>query len=360
MRFNLPLYSYVFFIFIFTSCFTDVPEVEVNSSYQSNIIISNENHLAFPDIIEYNDTWYVSYRESDAHVNGTFSKIIVLKSNDFLIWEQCNIFELPGYDLRDPKFSYNEMTDSLYLHFHITNENGTLSKEYGSERKNIYVEFDKLKNIFNEKEYQELKQAPNFPNYWLWRPYWYNNKLYVGGYKTGTVNLLKYESINSVPIIISQIIGDGIGESTLSVYNNKMYILSRRRDDALFSVLPVKMDSIKKIKNNVLLPITDSKILSIGPLGGPNMILFDNFVFLGGRSVDGAKKDRTMFYKYYPLKDEIQHYETMISYGDNSYPGMMLKDNYIYGVYYTQNSSLNRLEIRSFVININDLSESDI
>ena len=227
---------------------TDVPEIEKNNNDELNIIVSSNEHLAFPDIIYYKDEWYVSYRESDAHVHGLFSKIYVLKSRDFVNWINCNTYEIPGYDLRDPKFSFNEITDSLYLHFHVTDEIAALSKNYGTLRKNYYVEYDKLKKVFKDKEYRELNQAPNFPNYWLWRPYWYNNKLYVGGYKSGKVNLLKYESVNSEPIIISEINGNWLSETTLSVYNNQMYILSRRTHDTSFSKLPVDIDSRKHQK----------------------------------------------------------------------------------------------------------------
>lgn len=100
--------------------------------------------------------------------------------------------------LRDPKFSYNEMTNSLYLHFHVVNEKGTLSTNYGATRKNYYAPFDKNKFKFNEERFYELKQPQNLSNFWLWRPYWYNNNLYVGGNNSGKLIFLRYSNIDIV------------------------------------------------------------------------------------------------------------------------------------------------------------------
>jgi hypothetical protein len=356
MRVHYSIYPLIFFIFLFSSCSDKVSEIQIKSSSKnlSNIVVSSENHLAFPDIIKYKDEWYVTYRESDAHVHGSFSKIKVIKSLDFLSWEECNTFEIQGYDLRDPKFSFNEITDSLYLHFHVTDEIGTLSANYGTIRSNLYVEYDKIKQKFNDEKLHELQQASGFPNFWLWRPLWHNNVLYVGGYKTGRVNLYKYKGINSKPIIISEITGGGISETTISVFKNQFYFLSRREFDTPFFRLSVDMDSIESINSNILLPILEINILPIRSFGGPNMLVIDSIAYIGGRVSDNFGVPRTMIFRYSFIDKTLEPIITLQSYGDNSYPGMHLMDYFIYGVYYTQNESLNRFEIRSFVINSNE------
>lgn len=344
-------YALLFLLaFFISSCiYEDAPEVLWNEAkYDPHVIIKSNNHLAFPDLINYNDTWYVTYRESDAHIHGSFSKIIVLKSKDFINWEQCNVYEKVGWDLRDPKFSYNEITDSLFLHIHSTNEIGTERMGYGTIRKNQYFVFNKNYNRFEVNE-GELKSTDEYKNYWLWRPYWYNNNLYVSAYRSGNNLFYKYDNINKEPIIIGKMNGEAINETTFRVYNNKLYFIARRNnEDALFGSLNENLDSLKNIKTSTFIPF-EYNILKIGQLGGPNMVIHDSIAYIGGRS-ELSSIDRTIIYKYSILSKEIDILVVLESYGDNSYPGMVLIDNTIYGIYYTQNNNYNGYEIKGFKI----------
>lgn len=91
----------------------------------------------------------------------------------------------------------------------------------------------------------------------------------------------------------------------------------------------------------------DTDTLPIGQLAGPNMILHNNIAYIGGRTkIDEV--DRTSIYKYSLISKEIDLINALESYGDNSYPGMVLINNVIYGIYYTQNKNFNGYEIKSF------------
>jgi hypothetical protein len=350
--------KFIFFSFLvifLSSCiFDDSPIVSWNEEeHRQNIILESANHLAFPDLIKYKDSWYVVYRESDAHVNGSFSKINVLKSNDFVNWFECNTYEKKGWDLRDPKFSLNDKNDHLYLHIHAANEAGTNDLKYATIRENYYIKFDRRYNRFEEFETKKLINHKGYFNYWLWRPYWFENNLYVSGYLGMNNIFYKYNSIDSNPVIINRIEGYNFGETTFRVYNNRLYFLSRRINDTVFGSLTIDMDSINKITEPTIVS-KEVEIFQIGQLGGPNMVICDSIVYIGGRSRI-KDIDRTAIYKYSLINKKIELLYTLESYGDNSYPGMYLIDNIIYGVYYTQNKNFNGFEIRSFKIAVNGI-----
>jgi len=61
-------------------------------------------HNAFTDLIRWNDKWYCTFREADAHVGGD-GLIRVLTSSDGEKWESVAGITEKGIDLRDPKFS---------------------------------------------------------------------------------------------------------------------------------------------------------------------------------------------------------------------------------------------------------------
>ena len=108
------------FVVLLNSCLIDIPEnIDWNTdNYEPEVMVTSHYHLGFPDLAFYKNHWYVSYRESDDHGGPltTFSKIHILRSTDFKKWDEINVYEYPGYDLREGVFSYNDKTDNLYLH----------------------------------------------------------------------------------------------------------------------------------------------------------------------------------------------------------------------------------------------------
>lgn len=61
-------------------------------------------HNAFTDLIRFNDQWYCTFREADAHVGGD-GKLRVLSSPDGEKWASAALLTEKGIDLRDPKLS---------------------------------------------------------------------------------------------------------------------------------------------------------------------------------------------------------------------------------------------------------------
>lgn len=348
--------SKLFFLLIslfLTSCFYDIIDDPFNveeaiDNYDLRVVASSEKHLAFPDLIYYDSTWFVTYRESDLHVLGTYSKILVLKSVDFRNWIFCNSFENPSYDLRDPKFSFNEITNELYLHFHGAS-NLTQTSRYSLTRENFYVSYNTQNSKFNDEDKIKILKLPTSNSYsWLWRPIWHDGNLYAAGYLSG-LKFHKYTDIESVPYtIFNSNIG---GETTLRFYNNRLYALSRYGDGAIFGESTISSDSMMKLDKSIDNLMDWTTLKFNGQLGGPNMLIKDSTVYLGGR-IKQKEIPRTAIYKY-SLKDKsLNLMEELVSYGDNSYPGLYIRNDSLYGVYYTQSRDFDKFEILSFVMDL--------
>ena len=333
MKYILP-----FLIVLLISCERDIVD-DGSNAVIGDIVVSNisdiavssigdivvsKNHLSFPDLVYFNNMWYVVYRESDGHI-GTYSIIKVLKSKDFDKWEEIFSYELSGWDLRDPKFSLNQSYNKLYLHFH-----STTFKNYGVQRENLYIEYNQQINNFSKEEadIKKIVVPTNYENIWLWRPEWNNGVLYCIGYNPNIIKgvvLFTYPTITATNPNITPLLDHlGATEGTIRFNNDQVYCLIRRNsNDAILGEYNIKKTSDFSWNN----------IISLYDFGGPNMVLSDDFIFLGGR------KNDSLFIGRLKLKDSnnsIEELEKLPSMGDCSYPGMVLFNNMLYIAYYTQ------------------------
>lgn len=350
--FLLNLSSILFLLFAI-SCMYDIPVEEVRSnkeyilSIELDTIITSSNHLAFPDIINYKDSiWLLAYRESDKHVYGSFSRIKILKSSDFKKWEEINSYEIKGFDLRDPKFSLDKERNKLYLHFHSASENGTMGK-YANYRYNYYCVFNNSTKRFNTETDGTITTPDLFPQDWLWKPIWNRGVMLAGGYLKKGLRFYKYEDILGTPLVFSELNENSPSECALLIDNNKIYALVRRDGDTLIGNLSISMDSLMNIQSSSNEVSFNWTSIPIRELGGPNMVVVNGIIYIAGRA-DGI----TSIYAFDPKSQKVNHVLSLPFNGENGYPGLFSLKNNIFGVYYTQNSSLS-FEIRTFIIKLN-------
>jgi hypothetical protein len=67
-------------------------------------IWNQAQHSAFTDLIRFENQWFCTFRESEAHIGGN-GKIRVLASRDGEQWDSAALLSEEGVDLRDPKLS---------------------------------------------------------------------------------------------------------------------------------------------------------------------------------------------------------------------------------------------------------------
>jgi len=315
-------YIFIFLVIFFFSC----EKNEINAIIQNttvNDVVVSKNHLGFPDVIYFDDIWYVVYRESDGHI-GTYSIIKIVRSKDFVNWEEIFSYKLNGWDLRDPKFSYDQLNNKLYLHINATTYNN-----YGSQRKNLYIEYNQQLNNFptDTAGIKEYIVPDKYQNIWLWRPEWNNGILYCVGYNpaviTGTA-LFTYQTITANPDVIPLLDYSDATEATIRFRNDIAYCLVRRDShSAVFGT--ASLENLSKF-NWSNIPVL--------AFGGPNMVLTNQFAFVGGRN-NGLLYIGKLDLETYSLTE----LEKLPSSGDCSYPGMVIQSDSLYVVYYTAKNS---------------------
>lgn len=300
----------------------------IKKSKTHTILHSKTAHLAFPDFLKYKDYWYLTFRISDAHVTKKSSNILIYKSRDLENWQMEQVFSQEGYDLRDPKLFIHK--DTLFMQFHSTS-----ISPYGHFRNDFTVKYDFEKS--NWLVPQVLNKNEN-SNSWFWRISSINNKLYVGAYLEG--NLRIFDSANNIDyhnIYSFDLLDNQLTESTFRERDSKLYALIRVN----FKNAILGICALNDLNN------WDFKELPWNNIGGPNFLIYQNYLLIGGR-----KNAKTALYKYnlnndiFTLVGETQE----IRY-DSGYPGMYIEDNLLYFIYYT-NSPEGEFQINLSVINL--------
>lgn len=141
----------------------DGPKLELVGNVQK--IWDQGKHNAFTDLIRFQDRWYCSFREGDAHVGGD-GKLRVLSSTDGVTWESAALLTEKGIDLRDPKLS-------------ITADKRLMIVAGGSvyEGKTLLGRQPRVAFSKDGKEWTATKRVLS-EGEWLWRVTWHDGKCY--------------------------------------------------------------------------------------------------------------------------------------------------------------------------------------
>lgn len=138
-------------------------EVEILSVEK---IWDQEPHSAFTDLVRWNNRWYCTFREADAHVGGRDGVCRVLSSPDGVKWESVATISEKGVDLRDPKLS-------------ITPDGRLMLTMGGSIYEGRVLKGRQSRVAFsnNGVKWTEPKKVGE-PDGWLWRVTWHNGTAY--------------------------------------------------------------------------------------------------------------------------------------------------------------------------------------
>jgi hypothetical protein len=293
------------------------------------LLQSRTAHLAFTDIIKFNNVWYITFRFSDGHLPKNFANIIIYKSTDLKVWQMEQIFTQEGYDLRDPKFYIHN--NNLYVQFHSTTIN-----PYAAIRNDYISMYNASKSIWEKSvmlnKNEDLKS-------WFWRISSINNKLIVGGYYTVNRSLSLFESNDGINYnkINNFDLPDQPGESTIRMKDSTIYIFVR--------------DNLKEAKLGIgnLKDIThwEFTTLPMSRIGGPNFVLYKDFLLLGCRL-----NAKTVLQKYDLNSKKLTPLgETQKVKYDSGYPGMYIENNLLYFTYYTSSED-NEFQINLSIIDL--------
>lgn len=303
-------------------------------------------HSAFTDLCEFNASLFCCYREAKNHISSDGSIRII--STDFSgnLISSLKIF-LPTTDLRDPKLSIMP--------------NGNLMLIAYARLINADNQTQSTRNLcWVSKTGKSWSSPSEFANkgWWLWRLKWHEGLAYGFAYnkKANAINLYKGDPQRSFHLhqeSALSLVKHNKGypnESDLIFNNNSAFAIVRRDADSYSAQLGVSSFPYKKWL------WTDLKIY----IGGPAMLFIaDNLALVAGRIIQGKKLVTGLLL----LDLESAHLRLLTvlpSSGDNSYPGLVLKNNSLYISYYSshedQKSSVYLTEINISEYKIKNLT----
>lgn len=282
-------------------------------------------HNAFTDLCEFKGGLYCCFREAKNHISGD-GAIRVLSLDD--AGNQVGSIQLclPQTDLRDPKLSVMPNGNLLLIAYARANnlDNQTLS------RKNICWESQTGKSWSSVKFFAEN-------NWWLWRLSWYQGLAYGFGYNR-TANEIhlykgmprrKFERHQSSVLSLRKDKKGYPNESDIIFAGTTAYALVRRDADSYSAQLGHSEYPFNKWR------WTDLGIY----IGGPAMIKLNNtHTLVAGRIVQQGKLVTGL------LKLDLKTKQLILltvlpSAGDNSYPGLVIKNNNLYVSYYSSHEN---------------------
>lgn len=287
--------------------------VEIKSfNTETYKIVTSKLHLAFTDLIKYNNEWFITFRLSDAHVANNFGHIIICKSKDLIKWESEQIFIQKDFDLRDPKFLIKDST--LFIHFH-----STTIRPYGESRNDYISQYD-----FNKKSWNRaiLLNKNTSNKSWFWRLTEYNDTIYTISYMTGEP-LRIYMSRDAFEFkeIYEFNIDGKPSEVTLRFRNDTAYAIIRR--EGLHALLG------KSTVSNIT--HWEFETLPWITFGGPNFLINNDNLLITGR-VNGQAK---LFNHYLTESKQTELFTLKGGINEMGYCGMFIEDKNLFISYYT-------------------------
>ena len=301
----------------------------VNPSWPSDLrvdLIWDHDYSAFPSIIQFQGSYYVSFREAESHIFNRDGKAAgqtrILRSSDGEHWESVALLGKEGFDLRDPKLSVTADGRLMVI------QGGSVYVDRKLTDRIPHVSFSKDGRHFTDPEPVVIKDDPAPGMHWLWRITWVGATGYTVSYgEPGGEGLTLFKTTDGLHFeTVTTLTLDGFpNETTLRMLpDGRMGMLIRREKEDKMAWWGVSQP-----------PFTqwDLKPLSF-QIGGPDFItLDDGTIVAGGRAyVFGEHKT----YLWKGTADGTFSAEMILpSGGDNSYPGFLRVGDELWVVYYS-------------------------
>lgn len=315
----------LFVMIIINSCKENIID-EQHEFFISNQTVykSEKEYCAFCDITYFNKKYYIAFRIGEDHAPyHDYSKngyIKLMSSTDLTNWiPECEIVD-SIWDLRDPNFCINPITNELFLNYGVYGYHETRPKIKNKisvlTQEGLTLKIKKTYNLDVEK----------YSDYWLWKIYWFDNKFWSIAYHPDKSNPIlvnsedgtSYKYVSNIPI-------NG-NETALCFREKTMIAISRNTDNDLPAYIseseePYSYWNCKEL-NQVL---QSPEIINAGK----------DKIFVAGRSKYGVS-----VYFYDADNMQISEYINLFAngnYGNYGYPGMICNNGILSIVYYACN-----------------------
>jgi hypothetical protein len=277
-------------------------------------------HNAFTDLIRFQDKWFCSFREAEAHVGGD-GKLRILESADGERWQSAALLAEAGIDLRDPKLS-------------ITPDSRLMVVAGGSVYRGTRKLQGRQPRVAFSKDGREWTPPRRVlgEGEWLWRATWHDGTAYGVSY-----NLMpdKLDAERFIKLYRSQ---DGVDwklAASLDVPDkpNETTVRFLKNGEALALVRRETGDKGGWIGTSRP-PYSEWKFARTKErMGGPNFIeLPDGSLVAGSRD---HSQPAAKFSLFRMTHDSLEPVLTLPSGGDCSYPGLVWHDGLLWVSYYS-------------------------
>jgi hypothetical protein len=309
------------------------PRLELDGPVQK--IWDRGKHNAFTDLIRFQDRWYCTFREGDAHVGGD-GKLRVLSSAGCEKWESVALLTEKGIDLRDPKLS-------------ITADGRLMIVAGGSvyEGRKLLGRQPRVAFSRDGKEWTPTRRVLE-EGEWLWRVTWHNEKCYGVTY-----NASKRDTPEAKEAAKSGTVAPGPAEWKLklvvSADGEKFEVVTHLDvpghpnettlrflpDGTLAALVRREGGNQKAWAGTSKPPYKEWRWKELrGRIGGPNFLLLPNgSIVAAGRLHDGGVR---MALGWLDVKTgAFQEALKLPSGGDTSYPGLVWHEDRLWVSYYS-------------------------
>lgn len=283
---------------------------------------SKSAHNAFTDLCEFNGQLFCCFREARNHVSDD-GVIRILKLDNKGRILTSNLVQMGLIDLRDPKLSITPDGKLLLLAYarNVSSKSGAPASQSA-----CWFSSDGLSwsghHRFADK------------NWWVWRLRWFQNKAYGFGYNRGqnAVNLYSGDPRRSFHLLKQNAFSlDTHGKG----YPNESD-LCFASDGCAYAILRRDADNYSTQLGKANPPYKSWIWQDLGfYLGGPVMLLQnDQQALLAGRIMHRDKfRTAVLNIDLNTARSELAL--LLPSSGDNSYPGLVIKNNDLYLSYYS-------------------------
>lgn len=292
-----------------------------------------EKHNAFPDLVQFKDYFYITFREGANHVgNENNGKVRIVRSKNRKDWESVALFDMDKEDVREARLSIRPDGTLMAIVAAGIFKDG----RYMTLAPYVSVS-DKSGTNFSQPEKTTFGKQITPTLDWIWRVTWHKGTgygiMYTAAYtmvdgkrvRTMFAQLLStkdgkhYEKIPGIEI-------DGSpNESTIRFdQKGKMYIMVRRETDDQKGMLAVSDFPYQN---------WTYRKMSVR-LGGPNFqFLSKDKLIMGSRLHDGSTASTALHVM--DLQGKIIKTIKLPSNGDSSYPGLVLDKKDLWVAYYS-------------------------
>ena len=279
------------------------------------------DHNAFVDLCEFNQQLICCYREAENHISAD-GRICILTLDTKGNVLYTSRIAIPKTDLRDPKISITPDGDILLIAY--ARQTSINNQTIGS--RNLTWLSQTGHSWSTDKEFADR-------GWWLWRIRWHKDVAYGFAYnrKQNAIHLYsgnprsKFHLLQPFALSLDQHKKGYPNESDLIFDNNNAFAIVRRDADSYTAQL-----------GHSAFPYKKWTWIDLGRyIGGPVMMRLDkNVALLAGRIV---KQEQlvTGLLKMNLLNGDLQELLVLPSSGDNSYPGLVLKEGMLYVSYYS-------------------------